>query len=249
MTDDAQTPSPILDRLPDSRLLAAIAAVGPFAVAGMLVALRGTLSATNLALLLVVTVVAVAASGVRWAGAVAAASATVGFDFFLTHPYYSLTISNRDDVETAIILLVVGLAVAELAHRGRSARTVAEERHADLERLQRLSATGGTVHHPTAVGDALAGELLELLPLAACRYEPVRKGRHLPTLRLDGTIETGTTLTTVATDGFPRDNVEIEVSGGGRFVLVPLLGEPVDAHKLLVATTLVDRFSAMIVPG
>ncbi|MFD2122550.1 DUF4118 domain-containing protein [Streptomyces cirratus] len=65
-------------------LFAALAA--PFLVALALVPFRTDLSATNAALILVVAVVAVAAVGTRTAGAVAALSAAVWFDFFLTSP-------------------------------------------------------------------------------------------------------------------------------------------------------------------
>lgn len=45
----------------------------------------------------------------------------VGFDSFLTAPYLSLPINRFADVQSLIALLVVGIAVTELAP-GRSAR-------------------------------------------------------------------------------------------------------------------------------
>ncbi|MFD0268198.1 DUF4118 domain-containing protein [Streptomyces sp. NPDC127106] len=102
-----------------SGLVMAAALAAPFAVALALVPFRTDLSATNAALVMVVSVVAVAAVGTRAAGAVAALSAAAWFDFFLTRPYQHFTIADRDDVETAVLLLVVGLIVSQLAVRVR----------------------------------------------------------------------------------------------------------------------------------
>ena len=69
--------------------------------------------------MLVVAVVAFASSGRRFAAALSAVAAAAGFNLFHTEPYLSLRISSGDDVETAALLLVVGLIVGELALRGR----------------------------------------------------------------------------------------------------------------------------------
>ncbi|MET8328237.1 DUF4118 domain-containing protein [Streptomyces sp. NPDC005181] len=80
------------------RLALGTALVGPLLVALALVPFRTDLSRTNAALVLVVVVVAVAAFGNRVAGAVAALSAAVWFDFFLTRPYQRFTINGSDDI-------------------------------------------------------------------------------------------------------------------------------------------------------
>src|ERR1700726_3880543 len=90
-------------------IVAAIAA--PLAAAAILLPWRSSWSNTNVALLLVVVVVAVAAIGNRAAGATAAVSAAVWFDFFFTLPYERFTISSSADITTAVFLLLVGLAV------------------------------------------------------------------------------------------------------------------------------------------
>jgi len=73
---------------------AAVAVMGPLALAAVLLPWRGSWSNTNVALLLVVAVVAIACLGSRLAGALAAVSAAVWFDFFFTVPYGRLTISR-----------------------------------------------------------------------------------------------------------------------------------------------------------
>lgn len=47
-----------------------------------------------------------------------AVAATIGFDFFLTIPYFQLRIDSFQDFLLAGLLLLVGLAVSELASWG-----------------------------------------------------------------------------------------------------------------------------------
>ena len=71
----------------------------------------------NMALLPTVVVVAVAATGNRVAGGLAAAGAAVWLDFFFTLPYERFTIRGSPDVATFVLLLVAGVAVSQLAAR------------------------------------------------------------------------------------------------------------------------------------
>ena len=104
-------------------LLAAVAVLGPVAVALLLVPWRNRLAAADDALVLVVVIVAVATAGRRWAAALCALSAALSFDFFLTRPYQSLRITHGRDLVTELLLLVVGLLVGDMAARGRHHRT------------------------------------------------------------------------------------------------------------------------------
>ncbi|HET8594723.1 MAG TPA: DUF4118 domain-containing protein, partial [Intrasporangium sp.] len=63
-----------------------LAVLVPLAVAAMLGLLRGDLAASAAAIVLVIPVVAAAATGDRWAGVLAALAGAVGFDYFLTAP-------------------------------------------------------------------------------------------------------------------------------------------------------------------
>lgn len=93
------------------------AVVVPVLAAGALVSLRSSVSTIDLAVLMVSAVVAVAALGSRAAAGVAAVSAAGAFDYFLTHPYGSLTIASGRDQVTTLLVLVSGLVVGELAAR------------------------------------------------------------------------------------------------------------------------------------
>jgi len=77
-------------------MLAALAA--PLALAAILVPFRTSFPNTDAALALILVVVAVAANGDRLAGVLAAVSAAVWFDFFLTQPYERFSITSRTDI-------------------------------------------------------------------------------------------------------------------------------------------------------
>src|SRR5262249_62389092 len=87
-------------------------------------------------------VLASAVVGGRWGGATSAVVSALCFDFFFTRPYYSFTINSRDDIETTIVLLVVGLAVGELVVRARRHRQVASASRREGEQVRRVAAVG-----------------------------------------------------------------------------------------------------------
>ncbi|HEX7444416.1 MAG TPA: DUF4118 domain-containing protein, partial [Acidimicrobiales bacterium] len=132
-------------RLQTQRWALAVALVGMPLLAAALIPLRGHIENTNVALILVVGVVAVACTGQRWAAALAALSAAFWFDFFFTVPFNSPTIANRDDALSAVLLLVVGLSVGQLAAWALRQREAALAGRADVERIYQaaeLSARG-----------------------------------------------------------------------------------------------------------
>ena len=61
---------------------------------------------------------AVAATGDRLAGVVAALSSGLWFDFFLTEPYLRLTIDDPDDIQAAVLLVLIGLSRDRARHLG-----------------------------------------------------------------------------------------------------------------------------------
>ena len=92
---------------------------GPLALTAILVPFRGSFANTDAALALILVVVAVSAAGSRLAGYAAAVSAAVWFDFFLTRPFEHFSISRASDIETTVLVLVIGFAVTEIAVWGR----------------------------------------------------------------------------------------------------------------------------------
>src|SRR5262249_2486439 len=144
-----------MSRHPSRGLLAIIAAlVAPPVVSLLLLPLRGGTSATDLALVLVLVVVAVAALGHRVAGAVAAASAAVWLDFFFAVPDGRFTIPKAAAGRTAVLLLLVGLAVSQLAARARRLRLIAVTDADYLARVHTIAAlTQSSRSADTVVGE------------------------------------------------------------------------------------------------
>ncbi|MCX4803293.1 DUF4118 domain-containing protein [Streptomyces sp. NBC_01214] len=229
-------------RLRDRVALVA-ALVAPFLVALALVPFRAGLSATNEALIMVVAVVAVAAMGSRAAGALAALSAAAWFDFFLTEPYQQFAISDRADVETAVLLLIVGLIVSQLAARARRLQAVVVTDAAHLSSLQgtaRLVEDGGT---PEAVVEYVRRELVGLLGLRGCRFEYGTLIGHLPRLQHDGSLWLRRPGRITEYAAWPDGETELRVVGGGhyygRFLLDPHPGRPLPPEEArLVAVAL-----------
>lgn len=50
------------------------------------------------------------------------------FDFFLTTPYEHFTMDRPSDIQTTLLLLIIGIAVTELAVWGRRGNATASER-------------------------------------------------------------------------------------------------------------------------
>src|SRR5947207_5549199 len=117
-----------------------LAVVGPLAVSGVLVRVRDDFAPPNAALVLVLVVLATAIVAGRWPGLFCAVISAACFDFFFTRPYYSFTISNRDDIELTIVLLVVALAVGELVVRAQRSDRLAMDSRRQVEQIRRVAA-------------------------------------------------------------------------------------------------------------
>ncbi|MER6445973.1 histidine kinase [Streptomyces venezuelae] len=237
-------------RLHDPLALVA-ALVAPFLVALALVPFRSGLSATNEALIMVVVVVAVASLGTRAAGGLAALSAAAWFDFFLTRPYERFSIAGGDEIQTAVLLLLVGLIVSQLAVRTRRLEAVAVTDSAHLSSLQatvRLAEDGGS---PEVVVEYVRRELVGLLGLRGCRFEYGTLMGQLPRLEHDGSVwlRRGRRITEYTE--WPDGETELRAVGGGhyygRFLLDPSPGRPLPPEEArLVAVALAAQAGAAL---
>jgi hypothetical protein len=250
----------VISEANDQRAVAGyvFAAVCPIVVASLLVPLRDELVSTNLALILVLTVVVAGVIGGRGPGVVAAVVATISYDFFLTRPYLSFRIDSADDIETTVILLVIGLIVGQLAVVARRRQTAAERGSEELARLHRVANLAASSAAVDTIAEAVASELTSMLDLRSCRFEeppyvePV--GADLPTVERNGAIS-GVTSHRFVGGGFaiPEDGALLPVQGRGRvvgrFVLEP--GDPHGAsiEELVVAVALADHLGAAIAAG
>jgi len=229
-----------------TRDAAAIAAavLGPLALAAILLPWRGSWPNTNVALLLVIVVVAVACLGNRLAGALAALSAAVWFDFFFTLPYDRLTISHSADVTTFGLLFVVGVAVSQMAARARRLKAVTV---ADAGYFSRIVASATLTQEagtPYDVVEHVRGQLIDVLDLADCRFEYGKLLGQPPRLEPDGTVTTRYGHYPVDQSGLPQEEVELRTfSNGqyvGRFMLAPKPGSRPSRRARLVAVALAD---------
>jgi len=222
-------------------MIAAVAA--PLAAAAILLPWRGSWPNTNVALLLVVVVVAVAAIGNRVAGALAAVGAAAWFDFFFTVPYERFTISTSSDVTTFVLLLAVGVAVSQLAARARRLKVITITDAGYLAQIHESAALAQSTS-PQAVVDHVRRQLIGVLGLRDCRFEYGMLIGHPPRLEQDGTIVTRHGHVDVDLAGMPAEEVELRTFGGGqyygRFMLTPEPGSKPSLQGRLVAVTLAD---------
>ena len=132
---------------------AALVAIGgllPLVVCLVLSTVRETMANTNVALVLVLVVVAAASMGSRAAGLTAAVVSAAGFDVLLTQPYGQFAIHSAADVQTTALLLLIGVAVTELALWGRRHQARASEQRGYLDGILQTTASlaGASAHLP-----------------------------------------------------------------------------------------------------
>src|SRR5690348_13178820 len=170
-------------------VLAGLAA--PLALAAILVPFRGSFPNTDAALAMILVVVAVAANGYRLAGILAAVSAAAWFDFFLTQPYERFAITRRADLETTVLLLVIGVAVTEIAVWGRRQHAASSRRAGYLDGIHAAAQAAATGSSPIALIDQVASQLTRVLSLQACRFQYGAAGLGRPArMQHDGMVMT-----------------------------------------------------------
>ena len=197
-------------------LVMAAAVVVPFAACGIATSFRDDVAITNMALGLVLIVVAVAATGQRVAGVVAALSSALWFDFFLTEPYNRFTIEDRDDVETTVLLALVSLAVTEIALWGRRQQAQSSRREGYLAGVVSAAgvvASGGS--SSLVLIEHVAAQIANVLDIDDCRFD-TGTGSARPRLNRDGSVSRRGHDIRVERDGLPTDDViELLVENDG----------------------------------
>jgi Domain of unknown function (DUF4118) len=230
----------------------ATAALVPLVACALVVPFRDDVANTNAALGLVLLVVAAAATGIRPAGLSAAVSSAVWFDFFLTQPYGRFTIDDQADIETAVLLVLVGLAVTEIALWGRRRQAEASRQEGYLRGVVRtagLVGAGGS--SAEALIELVADQLVEVLGIDDCRFDSASV-QGLPRLARDGTIVDNSRTVDVDRQGLPVDSeIELPVQHAGttygRFLLTAATRVARPSHdQRLVAVTLADQVGAAL---
>jgi K+-sensing histidine kinase KdpD len=243
------------ERDASTQIITALAGLAPILMAMLLVGARDLIDNTNVALLLTTVVVAAGALGGRVAGAVAAVSAALSFNFFHTRPYLSLAIDSQDDLETTLLLLVVGLTVGQLAQRARRAKVEAAAGRTELGRIHRLAGLMARGSASAEVVEAAQKELADLLHLRECRFEaaPFTSLLEAPTLERQGMISGSRYRATRQGDlelELSQDGVVLPVLARGqlvgRFLLEPLPGTGASLEQRIVAVALADQVGASL---
>jgi len=95
-------------------------------------------------------------------------------------------------------------------------------------------------------------ELIELLHLRSCRYEPGASDHRVTQLEHDGNVHLGSIRWGVHQMGLPGKELELQVQSQGasfgRFVLEPTPGWPVTVQRRVVAVAIADQVGASLVP-
>jgi K+-sensing histidine kinase KdpD len=229
------------------------AAAVPAVVCAGLAPLRDRLANTNAALVLVLVVVMAAATGPRTAGIVAALSSTVWFDFFLTKPYHHFAIATQADIETAVLLTLVGVAVTEVALWGRRQQARASRQRGYLNGVVQ---TAGLVAAGSSSTEALiehvAEQLVEVLSIDDCTFDSDTREVAPAAVLRDGTVVRRGWDVDVQRFGLPTDSeIELRVQHDGitrgRFLLVAStqVVRP-SLAQLQVAVALADQVGAAL---
>lgn len=168
----------------------ALGGLAPIVAGAALVAVRGHVDSSNIALVLGIIVVTAGSVGGRAAGGVAAMTAAASYDFFHTKPYLSLLIHDADDVEMTILLLVLGLISGQLAWQARVAARQRDGGRGGLDQIRRLADQVARGHESVDVIATARSELVELFGLVDCQFEaaPFKDHLDLPQLERNGVV-------------------------------------------------------------
>ena len=231
------------------RIMVALAVTAPLAVAAVLVPARASLTNAATALILVAVIVAIATASGRAGGYVASASATLWFDFFFTHPYNSFDIHGRDPREITICLLVVGVAVTELAARARHHQRVSSEESGYVAMVRELTDLAQTSPGSVLIGRAEV-MLVDLLHLRACRFDHRVADLPMASILADGEVAHVGMAWPSEAIGIPGPEAQIVAlwkgRSFGRFVITPTPGQPVNQERRSVAAVLANVVAAAL---
>lgn len=207
-------------------------AVVPLVLCAVLYGVRDRFAAASA--VLVLCIVAAASTGDRVAGLLAAVSSALWFDVFLTVPYLRLQTDDSGDLQAAVLLVLIGASVTEIAIWGRRQQRRASRRSGYLDGVLAAATTVSRGESgPGEVVDVVAANIAEVLGDDSCRFVPgaVRDPR-VALLDHEGVLIQNGHRRDVDRTGLPVDEyVALEVHRSARVV----------GHFLLGASTQVDR--------
>jgi hypothetical protein len=206
-----------------------------------LVGVRGEIDPEITALVLALTVVAGARIGGRAAGVASALMAAISFDFFHTQPYQSLKIANAKDIETTVLLLLVGLAVGGITGRALREQRFVRARTKESSGLSRVLAVAadGCAEDVTL---SVRAELLGLLGLQDCWF--TTETVTLTTIDRVGTIRGKGPVNIGGDFALPVEGVALPVTWNDRcfgyLAAIPVPGVIVRAESRRIAVAMAE---------
>jgi K+-sensing histidine kinase KdpD len=224
----------------------------PLVAAAVMIPLRTHTQPGNLALVMVAVVAAASVPGYVLPAVACGLSAGAWFDFFLTRPYQTFDITSRYDIQTTVLLLVIGAAVTELAVWGRREHAAASRRAGYLDGIGVTVEAVAVGEGPSELIEQVSGQLCRVLSLRSCRWQYGVAGLGRPArLKHNGQVTTGDLTWDVTSTGLPPDaETELLVENGGllqgRFLLTPVPGTRPTREQLLVAIALADQVGAAL---
>jgi hypothetical protein len=233
-----------------SRWLPVVASVAvPVGLTALLVPFRESVSSANLALVLVVGVVVVAATGNRTAAFVGAAVTALSYDVFLTRPYNSPAIASPAELFTAFLLLAVGLSVGVIASWARRQRAVAVDREADLGLLYHvIDQVAGCASTESLIAMA-EREIAQLLGAEAVRFD-TGPTETIGSIDRVGTVYVGDVRWPVAEVGLPGGPLLVPLQSGGlplgAFVVRSQATHRVQTWQLVMAVMIADLIATAL---
>lgn len=151
-----------------------------------------------------------------------------------------------------MLVLVIGVAVTELAVRGRRQHESAVRRAGYLNGIQEAAQAAAVGESPTMLIKQVTEELTRVLSLDACRFQRGRAGvGQPPRLHHDGRITVGRRTWDTDRDGLPTDTaIELLVESNGilrgRFLLTPTPNAHPSLERRLVSVALADQVGAAL---
>lgn len=237
-------------------LVLSLSVAVPVVVCALSGSMRDRVSTTSAALVLVLCVVVAGTSGQRIAALLAAVSGGISYDFFLTQPYHSLVISDPNDVEVTVLLIVIGVIVTEATMWGLRQESRAARRSGYLDGALRAAENAHSPDMPTTtLVRFTAAQIAEVLGVSACRFVPgpVHDSR-LAVLHHDGRVTRNDRTLDVEKNGLPIDGeTALEVRRGsdtlGHFVITSAsaMAYPT-AEQRRVAVLLADQVAGALTP-
>ncbi|MGB6458055.1 MAG: DUF4118 domain-containing protein [Streptosporangiaceae bacterium] len=173
-------------------------------------------------------------------------------DFFLTRPYERFSITRAADIETTVLILVIGVAVTEIAVWGRRQQSAATRRAGYLAGINMAAGAVAAGGSASALIDDVSGRLARLMAVRECRFEHGVAGLGRPArLRPDGQVVTpDQRQLAVERDGLPATTELLVENHGvlrGRFLLTaePGAARPT-VEQRLVAVAFADQVGAAL---